>query len=82
MNQTARSLRKPKDEWEESAKTQRYPVSEEDIAEVVSMMTGIPVKRVAQSESSKTVGMVQDCAVVVGQDEAITKWCGRFNATG
>ena len=52
-------------QWEEEAKTKRYPVEEEDIAEVVSMMTGIPVKRVAQSESKKLVGMekdLQDCS--------------------
>jgi ATP-dependent Clp protease ATP-binding subunit ClpC len=69
-----RKLEKAKEEWEESAKTQRFPVSEDDIAEVVSMMTGIPVKRVAQSESSKLVGMVGDLnKIVIGQDEAITK---------
>jgi ATP-dependent Clp protease ATP-binding subunit ClpC len=69
-----RKLEKAKEDWEESAKTQRYPVDEEDIAEVVSMMTGIPVRRVAQSESNKLVGMVSDLGkVVIGQDEAITK---------
>ena len=37
-------------------------------------MTGIPVKRVAQSESKKLVGMVDDLKkVIIGQDEAITK---------
>ncbi|MDX1476101.1 MAG: ATP-dependent Clp protease ATP-binding subunit [Saprospiraceae bacterium] len=69
-----RKLEKAKEEWEETAKTQRYPVDEEDIAEVVSMMTGIPVKRVAQSESHKLVGMVSDLEkVIIGQDEAIRK---------
>ncbi len=69
-----RKLEKAKEDWEESAKTQRFPVDEDDIAEVVSMMTGIPVKRVAQSESNKLVGMVSDLGkVVIGQDEAITK---------
>jgi ATP-dependent Clp protease ATP-binding subunit ClpC len=69
-----RKLEKAKEEWEETAKTQRYPVDEEDIAEVVSMMTGIPVSRVAQSESNKLVGMVGDLKkVIIGQDQAIEK---------
>jgi ATP-dependent Clp protease ATP-binding subunit ClpC len=69
-----RQLEFAKVQWEEEAKTKRYPVEEEDIAEVVSMMTGIPVKRVAQSESKKLVGMDKDLQnVVVGQDEAIAK---------
>lgn len=69
-----RQLEFAKVQWEEEAKTKRYPVNEEDIAEVVSMMTGIPVKRVAQSESKKLVGMEKDLQqVIIGQDEAITK---------
>jgi ATP-dependent Clp protease ATP-binding subunit ClpC len=38
-------LEKAKLEWEEESKHRRYPIDEENIAEVVSMMTGIPVKR-------------------------------------
>ena len=69
-----RQLEFAKVQWEEESKTKRYPVDEEDIAEVVSMMTGIPVKRVAQSESKKLVGMLRDLQdVIIGQDEAITK---------
>ncbi len=69
-----RQLEFAKMEWEEEAKTKRYPVDEEDIAEVVSMMTGIPVRRVAQSESNKLVGMTKDLQdVIIGQDEAIIK---------
>ncbi|MEM9888595.1 MAG: ATP-dependent Clp protease ATP-binding subunit, partial [Bacteroidota bacterium] len=67
-----RQLEFAKVEWEEDAKTKRYPVEEEDIAEVVAMMTGIPVKRVAQSESVKLVGMAEDMKdSIVGQDQAI-----------
>jgi len=67
-------LETAKDEWEEESKTKRYPVNEENIAEVVSMMTGIPVKRVAQSESNKLVHMSDDLKeVVIGQNEAILK---------
>ena len=70
----SRQLEFAKVQWEEEAKTKRYPVDEENIAEVVSMMTGIPVKRVAQSESKKLVGMQGDLQkVIIGQDEAIVK---------
>lgn len=67
-------LTNAKKEWEEEAKTKKYPVSEEDIAEVIAMMTGIPVKRVAQSESAKLLHMKDDLkAEVIGQDDAIQK---------
>ncbi len=70
----SRQLEFAKVQWEEESKTRRYPVTEDDIAEVVSMMTGIPVKRVAQSESKKLVNMEQDLqGVIIGQNEAITK---------
>ena len=69
-----RKLEKSKEDWEEDSKSKRYPVNEEDIAEVVSMMTGIPVSRVAQSESNKLVTMNQDLQKqIIGQDEAIEK---------
>ncbi|HEY3385042.1 MAG TPA: ATP-dependent Clp protease ATP-binding subunit [Saprospiraceae bacterium] len=69
-----RKLEKAKEDWEEESKTKKFPVSEDDIAEVVAMMTGIPVKRVAQSESKKLVGMTDDLKkVIIGQDEAILK---------
>jgi ATP-dependent Clp protease ATP-binding subunit ClpC len=67
-------LEQAKRDWEEDAKSKRYPVAEEDIAEVVAMMTGIPVKRVAQSESKKLVQMADDLKKqVIGQDEAVAK---------
>lgn len=70
----SRQLEQSKREWEEQSKTERYPVGEEDIAEVVSMMTGIPVNRVAQSEGNKLVTMGEDLqSEVIGQDEAIAK---------
>ncbi len=73
-SQLVRKLEFAKVEWEEEAKTKRYPVDEDDIAEVVSMMTGIPVVRVAQSESNKLVGMTEDLQnVIIGQNEAIIK---------
>jgi len=70
----SKSLEQAKIKWEEDSKTMRYPVGEEDIAEVVAMMTGIPVNRVAQSESKKLVGMQKDLqGAVIGQDEALEK---------
>ncbi|HUM51332.1 MAG TPA: ATP-dependent Clp protease ATP-binding subunit [Chitinophagales bacterium] len=67
-------LEQAKLQWEEDAKTKRFPVTDEDIAEVVAMMTGIPVKRVAQSESKKLVQMNADLTKqVIGQNEAVEK---------
>lgn len=67
-------LENAKTKWEEEAKTKRYPVGEEDIAEIVAMMTGVPVKRVAQGESAKLLHMGDDLrGSVIGQDEAISK---------
>ncbi len=69
-----KELKEAKERWEEEAKTKRYPVDEEDIAEVVAMMTGIPVKRVAQSESNKLLHMSDDLMKeVIGQDDAVKK---------
>ncbi|HTN05733.1 ATP-dependent Clp protease ATP-binding subunit [Agriterribacter sp.] len=67
-------LEKAKAHWEEESKHKRYPIDEEAIAEVVSMMTGIPVKRMVQAETDKLRRMAEDLAgAVVGQDEAIQK---------
>jgi ATP-dependent Clp protease ATP-binding subunit ClpC len=67
-------LEKAKASWEEESKHKRYPIDEENIAEVVSMMTGIPVKRMVQAESEKLRRMAEDMRLmVVGQDEAIEK---------
>ena len=69
-----RSLEDAQKKWEEESRNAKYPVNEEDIAEVVSMMTGIPVNRVAQNESKKLVGMAEDLkGAVIGQDSAIEK---------
>jgi ATP-dependent Clp protease ATP-binding subunit ClpC len=67
-------LEKAKSDWEEESKHKRYPIDEEAIAEVVSMMTGIPVKRMVQAETEKLRRMATDLAeAVVGQSEAIQK---------
>ncbi|MCC7532593.1 MAG: ATP-dependent Clp protease ATP-binding subunit [Bacteroidia bacterium] len=63
-----------KQKWEEETKLQRYRVTEEDISEVIAMMTGVPVKRIAQSEGQKLLSMPEDLqGKVIGQDAAITK---------
>ena len=63
-----------KREWELKAQDTVYEVGEEDCASVVAMMTGIPVQKVAQSESEKLLKMVDALkASIVGQDEAIEK---------
>ena len=68
------ALDKAKNAWEEESKNKRYPIDEEAIAEVVSMMTGIPVKRMVQAETDKLRRMADDMsAMVVGQTEAISK---------
>jgi ATP-dependent Clp protease ATP-binding subunit ClpC len=67
-------LERAKAEWEEESKHKRYPIGEEQIAEVVSMMTGIPVKRMVQAETEKLRKMADDMkGMVVGQNEAIQK---------
>ncbi len=68
------SLEQAKNAWEEESKHKRYPISEENIAEVVSMMTGIPVKRMVQAETDKLRRMNEEMkGMVIGQDEAILK---------
>ena len=60
--------------WEEETKKKRYNVKEENVAEVIAMMTGIPVSRVAQTESAKLLTMGDELRNrVIGQDEAIKK---------
>ena len=67
-------LEKAKNDWEEESKHKRFPIEEEDIAEVISMMTGIPVKRMVQAETEKLRRMGEDLqGAVVGQVEAISK---------
>ncbi len=67
-------LEKAKLNWEEESKNRRYPIDEDAIAEVVSMMTGIPVKRMVQAETEKLRRMATDLTeAVIGQDEAVQK---------
>ncbi|MFM2136097.1 MAG: hypothetical protein RL021_1497 [Bacteroidota bacterium] len=67
-------LEAAKRQWEEETKSHRYTVTEQDVAEVVAMMTGIPVTRVAQTEGNRLLKLGEEMkGKVIGQDEAITK---------
>ena len=60
--------------WEEHVKTHRVVVTDQDVAEVVAMMTGIPVNRIAEKENDKLSSMADLLKKnVIGQDEAVTK---------
>ena len=61
-------------QWMDSLKKDRTQVDAEDVAKVVSMMSGVPVTRVAQSETVRLKGMREELMKrVIAQDEAITK---------
>lgn len=69
-----KQLEDAKNKWDEESKSHKYVVSEEDVAEVIAMMTGIPVKRIAQGEGKKLLNMENDLrSRVIGQDNAIAK---------
>ena len=63
-----------KQRWEDESKVHREEVTAENVAEVVAMMTGVPVQRIAQNESDRLLNMEEQLAgTVVGQTEAIRK---------
>jgi len=60
--------------WEEDTRNNRQTVTEDNVAEVVAMMTGVPTQRIAQNESSRLVKMYDEIqGKVIGQDDAIRK---------
>jgi ATP-dependent Clp protease ATP-binding subunit ClpC len=60
--------------WEEKTRTEKYTVTEDNVADVIGMMTGIPANRIAQKESNKLLGMADQLSgKVIGQEEAIKK---------
>lgn len=62
------------EKWEEETKQHREIVTEDNVADVVSMMTGIPVNRIAQTESNKLAQLPQLIkGKVIGQDDAVAK---------
>ncbi len=67
-------LEQAKTEWENDTKVKRYAVTEDNVAEVVAMMTGVPARRIAQHENEKLLGMAKELSNrVIGQEEAIEK---------
>lgn len=63
-----------KKKWEEETKTNRVEVTEEHVAEVVSMMSGVPVTRISESETGRLANMAEEIkGKVIGQDEAVAK---------
>jgi ATP-dependent Clp protease ATP-binding subunit ClpC len=62
------------EQWEEDAKSNRIMVTEDNVADVVSMMTGIPVNRIAQTESNKLANLPELIeGKVIGQKDAVMK---------
>ncbi|WP_185859363.1 ATP-dependent Clp protease ATP-binding subunit [Blattabacterium cuenoti] len=69
-----KQLIKAQKEWEESSKENKEIVSEENVEEVVSMMSGVPVNRIAQAEMKKLNKMIDILKEkIVGQNEAVEK---------
>jgi len=67
-------LEKAQKEWEKESREIVYDVSEEDVAEVVAMMSGVPVNKISQSESRKLLKMEEELGKkIIGQNEAIVK---------
>jgi ATP-dependent Clp protease ATP-binding subunit ClpC len=72
--QLQEKLEAAKKKWEEDTKSHRVTVTEEHVEEVVAMMTGIPVTRVAEKESGRLAKMDKELeGTVIGQDAAIKK---------
>lgn len=67
-------LEQEKERWQKELSENRVVVDEEHVAEVVAMMTGVPVKRIAKTEGMKLLQMHDELAgSVIGQNEAIEK---------
>jgi ATP-dependent Clp protease ATP-binding subunit ClpC len=67
-------LESEKKRWEKELSLNRETVDEEKVAEVVAMMTGVPVQRIAQAEGARLLKMADELrGSVIGQDEAISK---------
>ncbi len=76
------ALDKARESWQKTQEKNVVEVTENDIAEVVSMMTGIPVAKVAVSESEKLLKMEKALKeLIIGQDEAIETLCKAIQRT-
>jgi ATP-dependent Clp protease ATP-binding subunit ClpC len=72
--QIEKDLAIAQEQWEKDAKENKVTVTEDNVADVVSMMTGIPVNRIAQTESNKLAKLPELIkGKVIGQDEAVMK---------
>lgn len=72
--QLGEKLDEAKSRWEEDSKSHRETVTADHVEEVVAMMTGIPVQRIAEKESGKLARMEEELqGTVIGQDEAVKK---------
>ena len=68
------SLEKARKDWEDESSRNRQTVTEDNVAEVVSMMTGIPLQKVGEKENTRLAKMGTEISgKVVGQDEAVKK---------
>lgn len=68
------ALESAKAKWEEDSKNNRVEVTETHVAEVVSMMSGVPVTRISESETGRLANMAEEIQdKVIGQDEAVAK---------
>ncbi|WP_034058733.1 ATP-dependent Clp protease ATP-binding subunit [Lacinutrix jangbogonensis] len=62
------------EKWEEDTKLHKVTVTEDNVADVISMMTGVPVNRIAQKEINKLAELPELIkGKVIGQDEAVAK---------
>ena len=69
-------LAERKKTWEQNERDKHIPVTDQDVAEVVAMMTGVPVQRIAENESSRLLVMESELqGSVVGQDSAVEQVC-------
>ena len=72
--QTENELLEAQISWEDEVKTHREIVSPQDVAEVIAMMTGIPVNRIAEKENEKLSSMAAQLKEnIIGQDKAVSK---------
>ncbi|MDO5341152.1 MAG: ATP-dependent Clp protease ATP-binding subunit [Bacteroidia bacterium] len=68
------ALEQAKTKWENELKNHKEVVTEQNVAEVVAMMTGVPVQRIARNEGDRLMNMENELkGTVIGQDEAIKK---------
>lgn len=73
-NRLQMNLDEARVKWEEDQKNNKQIVSEDNVAEVVSMMTGIPLRKISQKENDKLFKMFENLnGSVIGQDEALSK---------